>query len=461
MSKATHAELEAVEIFGVGTWKDRKFTEEHLDEMVENFEKIQKYLSVPMKLGHSDRQVIAQKDGQPALGWVSKLYRKGKKLLADFADVPKVMLDAIRAGRYRNVSAEIYPTFEATSAEKNLKSGVKGHVLSAVAFLGADIPEVKTLKDLASVLASEGEAALVFDDAPPGEALAMGMPDAQVSVAEMYCVYDAPNGLVVLFIVRQEGDEWVLYDSEGEKVLGRHKTKEDALAQERAIQAGKHMNSDSKTTAIHAKNSPEGNVDPKSGRGDMTDENKDQKATPSPEAEELKALREKLADAEGKIQLSETAATDLKSRVEMAERRQAEAEQKALRAEADAFVDKYRKPDCIKIFNDDQAGIIKALYCQKAGEILKMADKDGKEKDETIVQLLTRFLDAQPDQKVLLTEVSKHTVRKPNESFLEAVHGIIMRDKMDPVKDFDRAVKLAMTEKPHLYDYGAPETLDS
>ena len=25
--------------------------------------------------------------------------------------------------------------------------------------------------------------------------------------------------------------------------------------------------------------------------------------------------------------------------------------------------------NCIKIFNEDQAGIIKALYCQKAGEI--------------------------------------------------------------------------------------------
>ena len=41
------------------------------------------------------------------------------------------------------------------------------------------------------------------------------------------------------YIIKQEGDEWVLYDKEGKKVLGRHKSKEGALAQERAIQARK------------------------------------------------------------------------------------------------------------------------------------------------------------------------------------------------------------------------------
>ena len=41
------------------------------------------------------------------------------------------------------------------------------------------------------------------------------------------------------YVIKQEGDEWVLYDSTGKKVLGRHKSKEEALAQERAIQARK------------------------------------------------------------------------------------------------------------------------------------------------------------------------------------------------------------------------------
>ena len=43
-----------------------------------------------------------------------------------------------------------------------------------------------------------------------------------------------------LAVIRHEGDEWVLYDSEGSEVLGRHDTKEEAKEQERAIQASKH-----------------------------------------------------------------------------------------------------------------------------------------------------------------------------------------------------------------------------
>jgi hypothetical protein len=38
-------------------------------------------------------------------------------------------------------------------------------------------------------------------------------------------------------MIRKEGNEWVLYTSDGSRVLGRHKTKEEALRQERAIKA--------------------------------------------------------------------------------------------------------------------------------------------------------------------------------------------------------------------------------
>jgi len=40
-------------------------------------------------------------------------------------------------------------------------------------------------------------------------------------------------------IIRQEGKEWVLYSSDGKKVLGRHKSEKEALAQERAILVNK------------------------------------------------------------------------------------------------------------------------------------------------------------------------------------------------------------------------------
>ncbi len=41
-------------------------------------------------------------------------------------------------------------------------------------------------------------------------------------------------------VIRHEGDKWVLYTQDEDKVLGRHDSKEDAEAQERAIQASKH-----------------------------------------------------------------------------------------------------------------------------------------------------------------------------------------------------------------------------
>ena len=39
---------------------------------------------------------------------------------------------------------------------------------------------------------------------------------------------------------KESGKPWCLYSKDGTKLLGRHKTKEDALAQERAINISKH-----------------------------------------------------------------------------------------------------------------------------------------------------------------------------------------------------------------------------
>lgn len=40
-------------------------------------------------------------------------------------------------------------------------------------------------------------------------------------------------------MIKKVGTKWVLYDSKGERVLGRHGSKEAALRQERAIQLSK------------------------------------------------------------------------------------------------------------------------------------------------------------------------------------------------------------------------------
>lgn len=165
------ADLRGIEIFSVGRWKGMDWSVADLDAMVRNFDALQGHIKPPAKLGHDDEQVLAQHDGQPALGWVTRLYRQGKKLLADFADVPRALMEAINLGRYRRVSSEIFPAIEATPIPEQLglMGTVTGAVLHAVAFLGADMPEVKDLADLPRVLAQDGLAPVTMTSAPCAE----------------------------------------------------------------------------------------------------------------------------------------------------------------------------------------------------------------------------------------------------------------------------------------------------
>jgi hypothetical protein len=59
---------------------------------------------------------------------------------------------------------------------------------------------------------------------------------------EKFCTGHRPaeKNHVESYVIKHEGDEWVLYNHTGDKVLGRHKSEADALAQERAIQVAKH-----------------------------------------------------------------------------------------------------------------------------------------------------------------------------------------------------------------------------
>jgi hypothetical protein len=144
-------ELKAVEIFGVGTWHGSRkttVTEAMLDEMVANFETINRVPGYTplLKLGHEDTQkYFGQRKGAPNLGFVAKLWRDGKKLLADFTNVPDALLELIRNRRYNSLSIEMYPQIE--------HDGKKfSNVLTAVSLLGAELPAVKGLKELAASL---------------------------------------------------------------------------------------------------------------------------------------------------------------------------------------------------------------------------------------------------------------------------------------------------------------------
>lgn len=97
---------------------------------------------VPIKFGHNDDQPFT--DGQPALGWISRVYVEGDRLKADFIDMPTSVYELVHSGAYKFLSVELL---------KNVTAGTRviPWVLDAVALLGADQPAFGNLKDLQSL----------------------------------------------------------------------------------------------------------------------------------------------------------------------------------------------------------------------------------------------------------------------------------------------------------------------
>lgn len=135
-------DLKGAELFSAGTWNGREFTVDDIDQIVRSFDLLDLAGRVPLKLGHDGDAPF--KDGQPALGWVQRLYREGKKLLADLTGIPTALYEFIKDGLYKYVSVELLADVKADTREIPW-------VLDAVALLGADQPAVGILKDLQSL----------------------------------------------------------------------------------------------------------------------------------------------------------------------------------------------------------------------------------------------------------------------------------------------------------------------
>ena len=146
MSKKPKAFRIEAEIFSTGVWNEEEFTAEDLSQIAANFQRLKSELKPPLKFGHDENQnLLNQRDGDPALGWVEQLRVVGDKLVATFAGIPEVVYQAIQSRRYRRVSAEIF--FNVRHRGKSL-----GKALKAVALLGADLPAVTNLEDLTCYL---------------------------------------------------------------------------------------------------------------------------------------------------------------------------------------------------------------------------------------------------------------------------------------------------------------------
>jgi hypothetical protein len=149
-------ELKGKEVFAAGNWKGDEYTEADLDGMILAFDELDFKPALKIHHEHNDEN----KDVSflnPALGKISRLYRKGKKLLADFCEVPQRVHDAVVNRAYDRVSSEIAWNFERNG--KKFK-----RVLTAVSLLGSDIPAVANLDQLNELYGINLNAVLAYDD---------------------------------------------------------------------------------------------------------------------------------------------------------------------------------------------------------------------------------------------------------------------------------------------------------
>ncbi len=133
--------LNGAELMSTGDPDGRglQFSIDDLHAIADSFRALGLSGRVPLKFGHNDQQPMT--DGQPALGWVSRVWVDGGKLLADFVDMPSTVYEAIKKKLYKFVSVELLP---------NVKAGTRviPWVLDAVALLGADQPAFGSLREL-------------------------------------------------------------------------------------------------------------------------------------------------------------------------------------------------------------------------------------------------------------------------------------------------------------------------
>lgn len=134
-------DIQGVEIFAEGTWNGDKFTHKNLVQIVDTFNKTKDKIKPFLKLGHGKEQKALKKDELPAAGFIESLRVEGKKLLADFVNVPKKIFELIRHRAFDRVSAEMF-------INMTIDGEIHEWVLKAVALLGGETPAVHDLNSM-------------------------------------------------------------------------------------------------------------------------------------------------------------------------------------------------------------------------------------------------------------------------------------------------------------------------
>lgn len=134
-----------MEVFRSGNYGSKgTYCESDLQQMADDYRP--DLLEAPLTFDHAQ--------AGPAYGWVSRLRRKGDRLVAVLKGVPDAVRELVRSGAYKRRSVELFQKLPQTGRP----------YLRAVSLLGAATPEVKGLRDICFAAATECCAVQFADD---------------------------------------------------------------------------------------------------------------------------------------------------------------------------------------------------------------------------------------------------------------------------------------------------------
>lgn len=204
--------IDNVELFQVGTHRGKPWSEADLTAMVRNAGLTRDRFTPPVVIGHEEYQPLTREfaeselatsapelfnTGTPKLGEIVPDTLRiesrdigGKQLptlIGSVDNLPDEVYDAVQAGAYDRVSAEVYPV------PPEGYEHLDGPILRRVAFLGGQLPHIKTLSNLKDVLAGKRTK---FADPPAKSIIAMSEP-RRLTVAREF--HDPAGRLVAVF----------------------------------------------------------------------------------------------------------------------------------------------------------------------------------------------------------------------------------------------------------------------
>ena len=146
-------DIKDVEIFHVGNFRGKDWTEKDIDTFIDTFSKgiVTPTLTIDHNQNLTDK-IANDFFNTLSLGVVSSLKKVGNSLKADFVRVPKLIGDFIKSGALKQRSIEFFRKYKTNAGE------TVNNLLTGVTFFGNNLtglPAVDKLSDLMSFFKNE------------------------------------------------------------------------------------------------------------------------------------------------------------------------------------------------------------------------------------------------------------------------------------------------------------------